>query len=125
MNWLLLPVGFLAGICASMGIGGGFVLMLYLSLFTTASPEESRLFNLLFFLPVALLAVWRHHKAGLIRKNPVFFTLLSGIPGVLLGVYLGQFLTGAWLTKAFALLIGFVGLKELFSKKEKQKTGIP
>ena len=59
------------------------------------------------------------------RKNPVFFTLLSGIPGVLLGVYLGQFLTGAWLTKAFALLIGFVGLKELFSKKEKQKTGIP
>ena len=32
MNWMLLPVGFLAGVCASMGIGGGFVLMLYLTL---------------------------------------------------------------------------------------------
>ena len=124
MNWILLFVGFLAGTAASMGIGGGFVLMLYLTLLTETSPEEARLFNLLFFLPVAALSVYRHRKNGLIPAKPVFFTLLGGIPGVLLGVWLGRFLTGPWLTKAFALLIGAVGLKEFFSKKEKQKTGI-
>ena len=124
MNLLLLFIGFLAGICASMGIGGGFVLMLYFSLFTEISPEEARLFNLLFFLPVAALSAYRHRKNGLIPKNIVVFTLLGGLPGVLLGVWLSSFLTGTWLSKAFALLIGAIGVKEFFPKKEKQKTGI-
>lgn len=63
MNWMLIPVGFLSGICAAMGIGGGFVLMLYLTLFTAAAQKDAQLFNLLFFLPAAALSLFRHQKA--------------------------------------------------------------
>ena len=42
MNWWLIPVGFLSGICASMGIGGGFVLMLYLTLFADFAQKDAQ-----------------------------------------------------------------------------------
>ena len=83
MNWMLLPVGFLAGVCASMGIGGGFVLMLYLTLFAGLAQKDAQLFNLLFFLPVAALALFQHKKSGLIdakaAKSAVCFCVCGSL----------------------------------------------
>ena len=117
MKILLAPVGALSGICAAMGIGGGFVLLLYFALFGSLLPEETRLFNLLFFLPIAAIALLRHRKSGLIDKKAAIPAILGGIPGAVLGVFCSGILPQEMLTKIFAVFLLFYGIKTLFRKK--------
>jgi len=50
MNPLFLAlVGFFSGLTASMGLGGGFVLLICFSLFTELPQLENQLMNLTFF----------------------------------------------------------------------------
>ena len=118
MNWMLLPVGFLAGVCASMGIGGGFVLMLYLTLFAGLTQKDAQLFNLLFFLPVAALALFQHKKSGLIDAKAAKSAVWSGLGGAAAGAVGAVWLSNEWISKLFAVLILLAGLKELFGKKD-------
>ena len=74
-------VGFLSGIIASMGLGGGFVLLIWLTLFEDVAQRSAQGINLLFFLPIALVSVIMHLRAGLIDKKLV----LSLIPGGIVG----------------------------------------
>ena len=57
MNILALLAGLLSGIIGAMGLGGGAVLIIYLSLFTETEQLTAQGINLLFFIPTALLAV--------------------------------------------------------------------
>ena len=66
---VLALAGLLSGICASMGLGGGFVLLVYLTLFTQLSQLDAQLTNLVFFLPIAVLSVILHLKNQLIEKR--------------------------------------------------------
>lgn len=120
MNWMLIPVGFLSGICAAMGIGGGFVLMLYLTLFTAAAQKDAQLFNLLFFLPAAALSLFRHQKSGLIEKAAAKRAVWTGLLGAAAGSAGAVWLSDQWLGKLFAALILIVGIKELFGREKKR-----
>ena len=50
MNILALLAGLLSGIIGAMGLGGGAVLIIYLSLFTETEQLKSQGINLLFFI---------------------------------------------------------------------------
>jgi len=120
MDTLILAlVGLLSGICASLGIGGGFVLLLYLTAVSGMEQREAQLLNLLFFLPVAVLSLLFHKKNGLIAWNTVRPAVAGGLFGVFVGVWAASALTSGWLSKCFALFILCVGLRECFSKNKK------
>lgn len=110
-------IGFLTGIAASMGLGGGFILIIWLTLFGGLSQTDAQGVNLLFFLPVALFSVIIHAKNKLIRWEIVPFAVLSGIVGAALGSMLSFTLTDNTLRTLFALLIIPVSLREIFHKK--------
>ena len=57
MNITALLAGLFSGMLGSMGLGGGAVLIVYLSLFTEMGQLKSQGINLLFFVPIALIAV--------------------------------------------------------------------
>ena len=48
MNWAALAAGLLSGIIGAMGLGGGAVLIIYLSVFTDMPQLKSQGINLLF-----------------------------------------------------------------------------
>lgn len=53
-DWIILSlVSALTGITASMGLGGGFILVIYLTVFKKMAQLEAQGVNLLFFLPIA------------------------------------------------------------------------
>ena len=64
-------VGALSGVIASMGLGGGFVLLIWLTLHDGMPQREAQGVNLLFFLPIALISVIMHIRAGFIDKKLV------------------------------------------------------
>lgn len=114
-------VGFLSGILASMGLGGGFVLVVYFAIFTDFMQKGAQGINLLFFIPITVIAVVIHIKNKLIDIKTALVCSAFGIAAVVAGFYLAQNIDNEWLRKAFAVFIIISGLKDLFGKKDKDK----
>lgn len=113
-------VGFLSGVIASMGLGGGFVLLIWLTLFEGVAQRTAQGINLLFFLPAALLSVIMHLRAGLIDKKLVLSMIPGGIIGAILGTLGSQVMGNDLLRKLYALFLLAFGLRELFGKPQKK-----
>ena len=80
-------VGILTGATASMGLGGGFILLVYLSVFTEIPQDIAQGINLLFFLPIALLSLVIHIKNKLTDLKLVGKYLILGLPCAVVGSY--------------------------------------
>ena len=109
-------IGFLTGIAASMGLGGGFILIIWLTLFMNAPQTEAQGVNLLFFLPVALFSAVIHAKNRLIEWKIVPFAVIAGIIGAAAGSIVSFTLSDSTLRILFAVLIIPVSLREIFHK---------
>lgn len=110
-----IAAGFFSGGCASLGLGGGFVLLLYLTLLQNMPQREAQLINLLFFIPIALVSLILHIKHKLVVLPLLAPTLIGGVGGVLLGWLLSSFISGDILQKLFAGMVLICGIKTLFS----------
>ena len=125
MDWIIIAaVSLLSGITASMGLGGGFVLLIYLTAFAGMPQMEAQWVNLIFFLPIGALSLWFHKKNNLIVKEAIWPSVLTGVAGVAAGVAAAKFLGNERLTKIFAVFLLFIGLKELFFREKKENTSL-
>lgn len=120
MNFLSIAVvSLLTGIAASMGLGGGMILIVYLTLFTNVSQLQAQGINLIFFVPIALLSVILHTKNKLIRWKKIIPSILSGAVSVAVFSHLAASFSSGLLRKLFAAFIILIGIKQLFAKSSK------
>ncbi len=110
-------IGFIAGFAGGLGVGGGGILLLWLTAFAGTEQLAAQGINLIFFLPVAFSALFAHWKNGFIKWKTALFALLFGIPGVFLGYIIANSIDKTLLRLAFALLLLFIGLRELIRKE--------
>ena len=108
--------GLLSGLTASMGLGGGAVLIIYLTLFAGVDRITAGGINLLFFIPISLLAVIIYAVRGEIKWKTVISISLLGLLGAMAGMWLIDFLGNEWIGKIFGGILVIMGLKETFSK---------
>ncbi len=108
-------IGFLTGILASMGLGGGFILVVWLTLFENVGQKSAQGINVLFFLPIAFIALILHLKNHLVNKTLVKKMLFGGILGAIIGTVGSNLIANDLLRKLFALFLIAFGLRELFS----------
>ena len=111
--FLNMIVGAVLGFLAGLGVGGGSLLILWLTLVCHTEPETARLMNLMFFLPCALIATvfrWKQSKLPLPIALPA---VLGGLAGALLGNFLGPALDTGLLKKAFGVLFILTAIREL------------
>ena len=111
---VIVLASFFSAVCASLGLGGGTVLMLYFALLTDIPQQQAQGINLLLFLPVAALSLWFHTKNRLVAWKKILWVILCGIPGVFLGCYLSGVLDVTWLKRAFGIFLLIMGVRELF-----------
>lgn len=114
----------LAGVLGAMGLGGGSVLVLYLTFFRELPQTEAQGINLLFFIPCAVLALIVYRKRKLIDFTAVLPIVLGGLIGVTVGNALLPILGGAMLRKIFGALLLFIGGSEIYTalkKRDKSK----
>ena len=100
--------GVLSGVIGAMGMGGGGVLIIYLSLFTDTAQSQAQGINLLFFLPVALVSVIRNSHKNLIEWKIAVPLALLGI----FGTVLGSFLCGRFDNTILAKMFGVTEVTE-------------
>lgn len=116
-------VGALSGVIASMGLGGGFVLLIWLTLHDGMHQRQAQGVNLLFFLPIALISVVMHLRSGLIDKRLVLAMIPGGVAGAVLGALASQMVGNDILRKIYAVFLLFFGLRELFRKSTGRSQG--
>ncbi len=116
MNIPALLAGLFSGILGSMGLGGGGVLIIYLSLFTNTKQLAAQGINLLFFIPIGILSIIIYSFKKQIRWKITLKIALFGIMGAIIGIMLANILGGSITRKVFAVLLIFMGLGEIFKK---------
>lgn len=114
-------IGFLTGVMASMGLGGGFVLVVWLTLFADVQQRTAQGINVLFFLPIAFVSLIMHLKNGLVNKLLVKKLAVGGLLGAAVGTLVSQVIANDLLRKLFALFLLAFGLRELFAKRTDAK----
>ena len=55
-------VSFATGVFASLGLGGGMVLIIYLTVFAGMPQIQAQGINLIFFVPIAIISIIIHNK---------------------------------------------------------------
>ena len=108
--------GFFSGAMGAMGLGGGGVLIIYLTLFAGVEQAAAQGINLIFFIPCAVLAVLYYWKKKLIVWKTAIPCALAGLLGAAAGSYFSSWISGEWLGKLFAGLLLLMGLKQLIYK---------
>lgn len=112
-----LIAGILLGFLAGLGVGGGSLLMLWLTLVLHLEPETARCINLMFFIPSALTAAFFRWKQGSLPLGKILPAVLAGCASALLFSLLGQNLNTQILKKLFGGLLIATGIRELLYKK--------
>ena len=116
MNIPALLAGLFSGILGSMGLGGGGVLIIYLSLFTDTKQLTSQGINLLFFVPIGVLSVIIYSIKKQIKWKTTIKIAIFGIIGAIVGILLADVLGGSITRKIFAVLLIIMGISEIFKK---------
>ena len=114
-----LAVGTILGFLAGLGIGGGSLLILWLTMVLGMAHPEARSINLLFFIPSALVACFFRWKQGCIHWKQIFPAILCGCISAAVFSWLGTRLDLALLKKCFGGLLILTGLRELFYRPKK------
>lgn len=105
--YVYLLLGFLGGIPAGMGMGGGTVTIPLLTLLGGVEQKLAQSANLFAFLPMSVPALFTHKKNGLLCTDGIlpcvipaflasapFAFFASWLPSALLGKLFGAFLVG-------------------------------
>ena len=117
MNGWGVLVGLAAGFVSGCGIGGGSLLLLYLTAVAGVAPYEAGGINLLFFLCCAPAALFLHAKKGLIQKQGLAAAIGAGVVTAIAASWCASFVPTDWMRRAFGVLLLYIGAKELFCKR--------
>ena len=118
---IALIVGTILGFLSGLGIGGGSLLILWLTLVNGMEQEIARTVNLLFFLPAAVVACYYRKKQGTLDVKKMLPAIAAGCIGAVLGTRLGGNLDTSLLKKGFGVLLLATGIREVLWKSEQQK----
>jgi len=112
-------VGVALGFLAGLGVGGGSLLMLWLTLVADMDYDEARLLNLLYFIPRALISPILQGRQ---KKLPIK-KLLSAICAGLIAAAGCSLLNipVKYLKKIFGALLLLAGVRELCYRPRKPK----
>lgn len=116
LDFITLPVAIVLGFLAGLGVGGGSLLILWLTMVVGMEYTDARTINLLFFLPSAFIATLFRQKQGSVDFRKILPAVICGCVTAFLFCYVGQWIDTKLLKKLFGGLLLFTGLRELFYK---------
>lgn len=105
---------FLGGTAASMGLGGGMIMLAATAAFTDLTQQQAQGLNLIFFIPIAAVSVLIYSKRKLIEWKKILPSLIWGAAFAVPGCLIARYTDAALLRKGFALFLLVIGIKELF-----------
>lgn len=113
-------IGTLLGFLSGLGVGGGSLLILWLTLVIGWEQEAARSLNLLFFLPAAIVTCLFRWRQGAVEFKKILPAVIAGCIAVILGNWIGTRLDTEVMKKLFGVLLIVTGIREVLYKPKKQ-----
>lgn len=114
-------VGTVLGFLTGLGIGGGSLLILWLTQVLTTPQSQAQGINLLFFLPAALVACLFNGKQKRLRWDLAIPAMISGALAAGLCAWAATSIDEGLLKKIFAFLLLAAGAWELLAPHNRKK----
>ena len=114
-----LAVGIVLGFLTGLGIGGGSLLILWLTLVLGFDQATARGINLLFFLPASAISCAIRCKQGQLNLRLCLPAMVSGCIAAGLASWVSTAVDTALLRKPFGVLLLATGLRELLYRPKK------
>lgn len=111
---LSLLVGAVTGVLSAFGVGGGSLLLIWMTSFSGIPQSTAQGINLLYFLPAAGASLPAHFKNGHIEKAALLPAITAGLAGTALAAWAATGLDVDLLHKCFGFFLLAVGIRELF-----------
>ena len=118
-DWILpLAVGAATGVLSGFGVGGGTLLLVYMTAFAGVEQHLAQGINLLYFLPAGLMALPTHIRNGYLEKPVLLPAIGAGLVCAALAAWAATAMDVALLKKFFGGFLVVVGLMELLGRKK-------
>ena len=116
-----LIVGTVLGFLTGLGVGGGSLLILWLTLALEMPQTAARGINLLYFLPTAGVGLLFHRKSGLLDRAALRQAVPWGLLTAAGGAWLSAAVDTALLRKPFGVYLLVTGVMLLVKRPEKKE----
>ena len=108
--------GLVCGVLSGWGIGGGSLLMVWMTAVLSMDQRAAQSVNLLYFLPTAAAALLLHAKNRMVEWKAVLPAAAAGCATAALAAWLAAGLETELLRRLFGGFLILVGLSEIFLK---------
>ena len=112
--------GAACGVISGFGIGGGSILMVYLTAVLAVEQRAAQSVNLLYFLPAAACSLIFHVKNKQIEWRAVIPAAIAGCLSAIPGAVLSGKVETQLLRKLFGGFLILVGVSEVFFKGKRK-----
>ena len=106
--------GVVSGLVTGMGMGGGTILILCLSLFSDLEQHIAQATNLVFFIPTSIVAIIVNIKEKLINWKIAVPICISGIVGAILGAIVSNNMDVSTLRKCFGIFLSLIAIYQIY-----------
>ncbi len=114
-------IGTLLGFLSGIGVGGGSLLMLWLTLVLHMEHVSARMINLLFFIPSAIVASFFRWRQGSLDLKKIVPAVIGGCLAAACFSLLSKQMDIELLKKMFGILLLATGIRELFYRPRKAR----
>ena len=118
-----LIVGTVLGFLTGLGVGGGSLLILWLTLVLEMPQTAARGINLLFFLPTAISALLCHWREGYLDVPTWKAAVPVAVPAALAGAWIATAVDVDLLRRPFGIYLLLSGLSLIFPQKDHKTPG--
>ncbi|MCI5751488.1 MAG: sulfite exporter TauE/SafE family protein [Oscillospiraceae bacterium] len=117
---MIYAAAFLTGFLSSLGVGGGVILIVYLTVIAGVDQLTAQGINLIFFLPIALLSVIIHRKNKLVDIKQLIPAMIVGSIFSVVGAFAAELIGGELLRKGYGIFVMILGVRSLFQRSKKK-----
>lgn len=107
--------GIVSGFISGMGMGGGTILILILSVFLGVEQHRAQATNLVFFIPTSIIAIITNIKQKSINFKIGIPIAVTGVIGAVIGAMISAKLNVIQLKRCFGIFLMIIAIVEIYS----------
>ena len=112
---MVIIMGIISGIVTSLGLGGGTVLIIGLTLLLGIEQRVAQSVNLLFFIPTAITSIILNSKRKIIKWSTAIPVIIASVISAAIGASLATKIEVGVLKKMFGVFLGIIAIYEIYS----------
>ena len=112
MSQLSVLIGAITGILSGLGVGGGSLLVLFLTAVCGYAPYHAGGINLLYFIGCAPAALWQHLRSKQVNIRATLWCAMGGSILVVPSSWIAAHIETELLKRLFGILVLCVAIRE-------------